>query len=122
MGYRLLADGVVLVHAAFLAFVVVGGFLAWRWPRLALLHLPAAVWGALIEFAGWVCPLTPLENAFRLRAGQAGYTSGFIEHYVLPVMYPNGLTRTIQIVLGVALVAINMVAYGVLLSRGRKGR
>ena len=119
MWYRLLADSVVLIHAAFVAFVVLGGFLTWHWPKLAFAHLPAALWGALIEFAGWICPLTPLENAFRLRAGQAGYTSGFIEHYVLPVMYPNGLTRTVQIVLGVAVVAINVVAYGVLLSRRR---
>jgi len=119
MWYRLLADSVVLIHAAFVAFVVLGGFLTWHWPKLAFAHLPAALWGALIEFAGWICPLTPLENAFRLRAGQAGYTSGFIEHYVLPVMYPNGLTRTVQVVLGVAVVAINVVAYGVLLSRRR---
>lgn len=122
MGYRLLANGVVLVHAAFVVFVVVGGFLTWRWRRLALLHVPAAVWGALIEFAGWICPLTPLENALRLHAGQAGYTGGFIEHYVLPVMYPNGLTRTAQIVLGVAVVALNVAAYGVLLIRVRRGR
>jgi hypothetical protein len=122
MGYRLLANGVVLVHAAFVVFVVVGGFLTWRWRRLALLHVPAAVWGALIEFAGWICPLTPLENTLRLHAGQAGYTGGFIEHYVLPVMYPNGLTRTAQIVLGVAVVALNVVAYGVLLIRVRRGR
>ena len=112
----------VLVHAAFVVFVVVGGFLTWRWRRLALLHVPAAVWGALIEFAGWICPLTPLENALRLHAGQAGYTGGFIEHYVLPVMYPNGLTRTAQIVLGVAVVALNVAAYGVLLIRVRRGR
>jgi hypothetical protein len=122
MGYRLLANGVVLVHAAFVVFVVVGGFLTWRWRRLALLHVPAAVWGALIEFAGWICPLTPLENTLRLHAGQAGYTGGFIEHYVLPVMYPNGLTRTAQIVLGVAVVALNVVAYGVLLIRVRRER
>jgi hypothetical protein len=119
--YHLLADLIVVVHAAFVAFVVFGGFLSWRWPRIALLHVPAAVWGALIEFTGWICPLTPLENAFRQQAGQAGYTGGFIEHYVLPVMYPNGLTRAAQIVLGVAVVAVNVVAYGVLLGRG-KGR
>ena len=122
MVFRLLANGVVLVHAAFVVFVVVGGFLTWRWPRLALVHVPAAIWGALIEFAGWICPLTPLENAFRLRAGQAGYSGGFIEHYVLPVMYPSGLTRTVQIVLGVTVVALNVAAYGVLLNRVRRSR
>ena len=120
MTYHVLANLVVAVHAVFVAFVVLGGFLAWRWRRLVMLHLPAAAWGALIEFAGWTCPLTPLENAWRLRAGHAGYAGGFIEHYLLPVMYPAGLTRTVQIVLGAVVVAVNAVAYGVLWVRWKR--
>jgi hypothetical protein len=122
MTYHVLADLVVAVHAVFVAFVVLGGFLAWRWRRLVMLHLPAAAWGALIEFAGWICPLTPLENALRLRAGHAGYTGGFIEHYLLSIMYPDDLTRTVQIVLGAVVVAVNAVAYGVLFVRAKRSR
>ena len=122
MTYHVLADLVVAVHAVFVAFVVLGGFLAWRWRRLVMLHPPAAAWGALIEFAGWICPLTPLENALRLRAGHAGYAGGFIEHYLLPVMYPDNLTRTVQIVLGAVVVAVNAVAYGVLWVRWKRRR
>jgi Protein of Unknown function (DUF2784) len=122
VAYRVLADLVVAVHAGFVTFVVLGGFLAWRWRRLVLVHVPAATWGALIEFAGWICPLTPLENALRLRAGHAGYPGGFIAHYVLPVMYPSGLTRTVQIVLGGLVIAVNAVAYGVLWIRWKRSR
>jgi hypothetical protein len=122
MEYRVLADLVVAVHAAFVAFVVLGGFLVWRWRRLLAVHPLAAAWGALIEFAGWICPLTPLENALRLRAGHAGYTGGFVEHYLLPVMYPAGLTRTVQIALGGAVIVVNAVAYGVLWARWKRGR
>ena len=111
MLYRLLANLVVVVHVCFVAFVIVGGFLAWRWRRLVWLHIPAAIWGALIEFAGWICPLTPLENSLRRAAGEAGYQGGFIEHYVIPVLYPSGLTRAIQIALGILVVAANVVAY-----------
>lgn len=112
MEYRLLADGVLLLHLLFILFVVGGGPLVLRWPRLAWAHLPAAVWGAGIEFFGWICPLTPLENALRRLAGEAGYRGGFVEHYLLPVIYPGALTREIQIGLGLAVVAINAVAYG----------
>ncbi|HEX4683089.1 MAG TPA: DUF2784 domain-containing protein [Gemmatimonadaceae bacterium] len=111
MQYRWLADGVVLLHAAFVAFVMLGGFLVMRWPRLAWLHVPAAVWGALIEFAGWVCPLTPLENSLRHRAGEAGYGGGFVEHYVLHALYPAGLTPAVRWTLGILVVAVNGVAY-----------
>ena len=120
MGYRVAADALVLVHFAFIAFVVGGGFLAWRWRRVAWLHLPAAAWGALIEFTGWICPLTPIENALRLRAGESGYAGGFIAHYVIPVVYPAGLTHGIQIALGVSVVLVNVVAYVVLVARARK--
>jgi uncharacterized membrane protein YhhN len=93
MLYRWLADLVVVLHFGFVLFVVGGGLLALRWPRLARVHLPTAVWGVLIEFGGWLCPLTPLENWLRRRSGGAGYAGGFVEHYVLPVLYPSGLTR-----------------------------
>lgn len=90
---------------------MLGGFLAWRWRRVAWVHLPAALWGALIEFMGWVCPLTPLENRFRALAGQAGYQGGFIERYLIPVMYPEDWTVGLRIVLGSLVVAVNLVAY-----------
>ena len=117
VAYRLLADLVVLVHAGFVVFGVAGGCLVWRWRALAWAHVPCALWGAWIEYAGWVCPLTPLENALRARAGLAGYRGGFIEHYLLPLLYPVGLTRPSQVVLGTLVVAANLLAYGVLLRR-----
>ena len=123
MAYRFLADLVVGVHALFVAFVVVGGLPALRWPWMAALHLPAAAWGALIELRGWICPLTPLENSLRQAAGDAGYQGGFIEHYVLPVLYPAGLTRGVQLTLGAAVIAVNLLVYGaVLVRRHRAGR
>jgi hypothetical protein len=122
MAYRILADLIVGVHALFVAFVVVGGLLALRWPRVAILHLPAAVWGTLIELQGWICPLTPLENSLRAAAGQAGYQGGFIEHYLLPVLYPAGLTRGVQLALGVVVILVNLVVYGFLLARRRRSR
>ncbi len=121
MAYRLLADAVVLFHTAFVAFVVLGGFLAWRWSRIAWLHVPCALWGAVIEYQGWICPLTPLENDLRRRAGLAGYAGGFVEHYVLPVLYPAGLTRPAQALLGTLVVIVNLIAYGVLLRRALRG-
>ena len=114
---RLTADAVALLHLAFVLFVVFGGLLVWRWPRLAWLHLPAAAWGALIEFAGWMCPLTPLENYLRQVIGQAGYAGGFIDHYLWPLLYPTGLTREWQWVLGGAVIALNGAGYGLLLRR-----
>lgn len=119
--HRLLADLVVLLHFAFILFVFLGGLLVLRRPRLAWLHLPAVAWGALIEFAGWLCPLTPLENRLRLAAGQEGYATGFVEHYILPVVYPPGLTREVQLVLGVLVLLVNAVAYW-LVWRRRKRR
>jgi hypothetical protein len=118
--YRVAADLVVGLHFAFILFVMLGGFLAWRWRRAAWVHLPVAAWGALIEFAGWICPLTPLENSLRRAAGDAGYAGGFIEHYVIPVVYPSGLTPAIQVALGVAVLVVNGVAYGVLLMRRKR--
>ena len=106
-----LADSVVLLHMCFVVFVVAGGLLALRWRRMAWVHVPCAVWGAWIEFAGWVCPLTPLEIWLRRRAGEVGYETGFIEHYVLPVLYPSELTRSTQLVLGTAVVVLNVALY-----------
>lgn len=111
MGYRLLADGVLLLHLLFILFVVGGGFLLLRWPKIAWVHLPAALWGAVIEFAGWICPLTPLENALRHAAGEAGYGGSFIEHYLLALIYPGALTRDMQLGLGAFAVLINLLAY-----------
>jgi hypothetical protein len=117
MGYRVLADLVVGRQALFVVFVVAGGLLALRWPWVAAAHLPAAVWGALIEFQGGICPLTPLEKSLRAAAGQTGYDGGFIEHYVLPVLYPAGLTRGVQLVLGSLVIVVNLVVYGLLIRR-----
>jgi hypothetical protein len=111
------ADLVVVVHFAFVLFVVLGGLLVLRWPWVAFIHLPAAIWGVWIEFTGRICPLTPLENALRARAGEAGYSGGFIEHYILPALYPSGLTRTVQLVLGGLVILINLLLYGYLLRR-----
>jgi uncharacterized protein DUF2784 len=106
MWYRVAADLVVAVHLLFICFVVGGAFLAWRWPKVIWVYVPAAVYGALIEFIGFTCPLTPLENYLRRRAGEAGYRGGFIAHYLLKVIYPAGLTRGVQIGLGVLVVVI----------------
>ena len=119
---RLAADAVLLIHFGFIAFVVGGALLvAWRtW--IAWIHLPAAAWGAYVEIAGRICPLTFLENRLRIAAGQEGYSESFIEHYLVPVMYPSGLTRTMQFVLAGAVIVINLAAYAWILRRTRKTR
>jgi hypothetical protein len=117
--YRLLADAVVLVHLGFVLWVVLGGLAVLRWPWTVWLHLPAAVWGALVELAGWYCPLTDIENVLRRRAGAAGYEGGFVEHYLLPMLYPRGLTREVQIALGVGVIVLNVVVYSWILYRRR---
>jgi hypothetical protein len=109
--YGILADLTVLAHAGFVVFAVLGGLLVVRFRRLAWAHVPAVLWAAAIEFAGWICPLTPLENWFRARAGLAGYGSGFVEHYILPVLYPTSLTREVQVVLGVSVLVVNAGIY-----------
>lgn len=119
MIYRALADLVLVVHLTFVLFVVLGGLLVLRWPRAAWLHIPAAIWGVLIEYTGWICPLTPLENSFRARGGEMGYSGGFIEHYIQPLLYPAGLTRGTQIALGSFVLLLNLGAYGILLTRGK---
>jgi hypothetical protein len=120
MPHALAADLLVVLHLCFILFVVVGGLLVLRWPRLVWAHLPAAVWGVLIELGGWICPLTPLENLLRRSAGEAGYAGGFIEHYILPLVYPPGLTRSIQVGLGIAVLTLNALAYGLLVIRLRR--
>ena len=111
MIYRLLADATVVLHFGFVLFVIGGGILVWRYPRLAWLHVPAALWGALIEFAGWVCPLTPLENWLREQGGQQAYATSFVEHYLMPVLYPASLTREVQWVLGGLVLVVNVILY-----------
>lgn len=119
MSYRLLADLVVVFHLLFILFGLFGGLLGlWRkW--LLLLHLPAAAWIAMIEFTGWICPLTPLENRLRNAGGEASYHGGFIEHYLIPVIYPPGLTPQIQTLLGLLAVAINIMIYAYVLYRDK---
>jgi len=117
--YRWLADLVLVVHLAFVLFVVLGGLLALQWPRVAWLHLPAAIWGVLIEYMGWICPLTPMENSLRMRGGEAGYSGGFIQHYLQPLLYPAGLTRSTQIALGSIALILNLAVYGTVISRLR---
>jgi hypothetical protein len=115
MAFRILADLLVVVHLGFAAFVVFGGFLAWKWRWAILAHVPALAWGFWVETSGQICPLTPLENHLRHLAGEAGYQGGFLEHYLVPILYPSGLTQKDQWVLAVLLLAINIVAYGALL-------
>jgi hypothetical protein len=119
--YRALADLVLVVHLSFVLFVVLGGLLVLRWPKMAWLHVPAAIWGVLIEYAGWICPLTPLENSLRHSGGEAGYSGGFIEHYIQPALYPAGLTRGTQMVLGSLALIVNLTAYGVLIAGRKRG-
>lgn len=120
MIYSLLADLVVVAHLAFILFVVAGGLLAFRWRRALWIHLPAALWGVLIEFAGWICPLTPLENRLRLKAGELGYEGSFVEHHLLPIVYPEELTRNGQLVLGGLLLVVNALVYALALRRLRR--
>jgi hypothetical protein len=118
--YRTLADLILALHLVFVLFVVLGGLLVLRSPRAAWIHIPAAIWGVLIEYTGWICPLTPLENSLRTRGGEAGYNGGFIEHYIQPLLYPAGLTRSTQVVLGSLVLALNLTAYGIMVSRMRR--
>ena len=119
MLYRFLADAVLVFHLAFVAFAVAGGLLAFRWRWMPLLHLPALAWAAFVEFSGSICPLTPLENALRAAGGAQGYAGGFVEHYLLPLIYPAALTRETQFVLGALVVAVNVVLYALAWRRRR---
>jgi hypothetical protein len=122
MLYALLAGLTVTVHAAFVVFVVLGGALVLRRPRAALLHVPAVLWGAFVEFSGRVCPLTPLENRFRALAGGSGYAEGFLEHHLLGLLYPAGMTTATQYALGALVLAVNAAAYLLLWRRTRRRR
>jgi len=121
MLYALLAKFVLVVHLGFVVFVVFGGLLALRWPRAAWGHLPAAIWGAWVELGGKICPLTPLENRLLQAAGEEGYAGGFVERYLISTLYPGGLTRGDQAVLGLLVVGVNIAVYGFLVARWRRG-
>ena len=120
MIYRIGADLIVLIHFAFILFVVAGGFLVVKWHKVSLLHIPAAVWGVSIEFSGWICPLTPLENELRFAGGGTGFSGGFIERYIVSLIYPEELTSGIQFLLGTIVVVINISIYGYLLWQHKK--
>ena len=117
--YPLLANLVLILHLAFVVFVLCGGLLVWRWRWLAWLHLPAATWGATVEFGGWVCPLTLFENWLREQAGETGYHSGFVADYLVPILYPNDLTHDFQHMLGTGVVVIIISMYGWLLRQSQ---
>ena len=119
---RALADAVVVFHLAFIAFAFAGGLLVLRWRWVMGLHLPAVAWATLVEVMHWRCPLTPLENYLRRRGGQAGYAGGFVEHYIEPVIYPAGLTPTIQILIGFAILLVNVAVYSIVIVRWRRNR
>jgi hypothetical protein len=116
------ADLVVLVHAAFVVFVVCGGLLGLRWPKALWVHAPAAAWGVIVEYAGFICPLTPLEISLRQRSGEAGYHGGFVEHYVESLLYPASLTREWQIVFGTVALVVNVGVYWRVLAFRKRGK
>jgi hypothetical protein len=120
MIYTLLADMVIMLHLAFIAFVIFGGLLAIRNVKWAWLHVPAVIWAGLIELMGWICPLTPLENWLWFRAGARTYQDSFTAHYIIPIIYPTGLTRSLQIILGAAVVLLNLVIYSLVLYKRRR--
>lgn len=122
MIFSLLADLVLVLHLAFIVFVVAGGLLALRYRWAPWVHLPLAAWGALVEFTGWICPLTPLEQGLRRAGGAASYETGFLEHYLLPIVYPAGLTREVQLLLGSAVVLVNLCLYAWVWRRKKNGR
>jgi hypothetical protein len=120
--FGFLADIVVMFHFAFVLFVILGGILSIRWRKIIWVHIPMAVWGALVEFTGWICPLTPLEYWLRVKGGGTAYRGEFVEHYIFPVLYPSGLTREVQLILGAFVVIINVLIYGyIFMVRKRKG-
>lgn len=119
MFYRLSADLIVVLHLCFVLFVLFGGLLLLKWPRLLWLHVPAVIWGAFVEFSGWICPLTPLENWLRAHAGETRYTGDFLAQYFSTILYPEWLTRDIQFALGVLVVVMNLGTY-TWLSQGKR--
>jgi hypothetical protein len=122
MFFRIAADLVLVLHLAFIAFVIVGGLLVLRYRWFVFVHIPAALWGAFVEISGRICPLTIWENSFRRSAGESGYADSFIEHYLLPIIYPAGLTRSVQLWLAGIVIVANVVIYAWLLYRWKKPR
>jgi len=118
---HLAADAVLIAHLAFIVFALIGGVLVWRWPKLAWLHVPALAWAIFVEASGRICPLTPLENHFRIASGEAGYGGDFVAHYLLRLIYPEGLTRAVQVALALVVVAVNVAAYSRWLLRKHDG-
>jgi hypothetical protein len=112
MFFRLAADAVLSIHLAFILFALAGALIAARWRWIPFVHLPVAAWGFFVELTGRICPLTYLENYLRSRAGQSGYAESFVEHYLLPIIYPAGLTREIQFVLAGVVIIVNLAIYG----------
>ncbi|MEX2485439.1 MAG: DUF2784 domain-containing protein [Brumimicrobium sp.] len=117
MLYQILADIIIIVHFLFILYVALGGLLVLKWNKTVFLHVPAAVWGALIMFMGWICPLTYVENDLRQLAGQEAYSEGFIAHYITPIIYPETLTRELQISVGIFVLALNAIVYAVVVRR-----
>ena len=120
MIYSFLADLLVLFHLVFILYVIAGALLIFKWPKTLWLHLPACFWGMTVEFTGWICPLTPWEIRLRRLAGEEGYTGSFIEHYLIPIIYPSGLTREIQMVLGGTVLIVNLSLYTLILIKSKK--
>jgi hypothetical protein len=121
-GFAILAAFVVFAHLAFVVFATLGGLLALRWPKIAWVHLPAAAWAVFVEFSGRLCPLTPLENNLRARAGLEAYSGDFVANYIFPVLYPEGLTRRAQFIIGGVVIVTNLVAYGYVVRRRKRTR
>ena len=119
MLYRLLAESVLIVHICFVLFAVFGGLLVLRWRWIAFLHLPAIIWGFLVQYFVWICPLTPLENYFRNLGGESGYAGGFIEYYASAILYP-AMTPNLHLILGFSLIVFNLLVYGYLIVRLRR--
>jgi hypothetical protein len=122
MIYRILADIVVIFHLIFVIFPVIGGLFVLKWRKLIWVHIPVVIWAVVIEFTGFICPLTSLENLLRYKGGQSGYQSDFIEHYIFPLLYPDGLTHTMQIIIGIFVFAVNVIVYSIIIHRIVKHR
>jgi hypothetical protein len=122
MYYAVVADALVIFHLVFIVFVMLGGLLLLKWHWLIYLHLPAVAWGILVELQGWPCPLTPLEQHFRTLAGETGYSGGFVQHYLLPIIYPAGLTRELQTVIAISVISVNLVIYTLIYVKYRRDR
>lgn len=122
MPYSIAADLLVILHLAFIVFVLLGGILVLKWRLLIYLHLPAVAWGTLIELRGWICPLTPLEQHFRVLAGETGYSGGFVQHYLLPLIYPAGLTHELQTLFAFCVIAVNLMVYTMIYVKHRRSR